>query len=152
MLGARPTNRSMRRRPARLQAQMEASCARDMAPAPGCAAYPTRATLAGAAAAGVEQQARGLATGETGGGAGAAEDAGGGGSPSCGMEVEVEAEGQGQEQGPGGEGVAVGGCGGDPRVGLRRLESHTWHARRLAMEERWGRGRGKGARTHLECY
>ncbi len=155
-LGVRPTNRSMRRRPARLQEQMEGSCARDLAPAPGCAAYPTWTTLGGPAAAGVEQQARGLAAAAGGGGeaaaaAAAAGETGGGGKPACGMEVEAEGQGQGRGQGEeqgealgqgvGGEGAAVGGCGPDPRVGVRRLESHTWHARRLAMEERWGRGR-----------
>ncbi|GIL73796.1 hypothetical protein Vretimale_5343 [Volvox reticuliferus] len=94
----RPTNREMRRRPARLQSAAEASCSRDLVSA-------ATASDRNLDAVTMERETvRGL---------------------------EADSE-------------------------LRRLETHVWHARRMAMERSWGHllashavGRGRGSRSLL---
>ncbi|KAG2482861.1 hypothetical protein HYH03_018251 [Edaphochlamys debaryana] len=107
----------MRRRPARLQAAVEASCATDLALALPPAAAPAPAPEV----AGVLGPGQGEAAGHSA--------AAGGGDA---------------EAGPGAGGS------------VRRLETHVWSARRMAMERRWGHalashaaGRGRGSRSLL---
>ncbi|GLC46043.1 hypothetical protein PLESTB_001024500 [Pleodorina starrii] len=136
----RPTNRRMRRRPAALQSATEASCAsRDLAPQqqqqqqqqPQPARTP--ATPFWTLSAGAASDAAAAAGGD--------EAAAAATSPG---EAEPAAEEEEEEDPSGGV------------LALRRLETHVWHARRMAMERRWGHvlashaaGRGRGSRSLL---
>ncbi|EFJ45760.1 hypothetical protein VOLCADRAFT_93949 [Volvox carteri f. nagariensis] len=132
----RPTNRRMRRRPGRVQLAVEASCiSLDLAPEPD---------LSASAASGQEVLVVAAQGGYT----------------------ELRMPGQAPDETPG-DNVATAVAAAGPAVGsvvpglisgpgLRRLETHVWHARRMAMESRWGHllashaaGRGRGSRSLL---
>ncbi|GLI61313.1 hypothetical protein VaNZ11_003669 [Volvox africanus] len=125
----RPTNREMRRRPARLQSAAEASCARDLVAGVGSPEASQQHAMQNAEWAsqfvGRDVDHLSITEPNRNGDAAATTEA------AAAHAVQAASE-------------------------LRRLETHVWHSRRMAMERSWGHllashavGRGRGSRSLL---